>query len=396
MLRILSKKKNITFVIFSRANYNSIKSVLEEIKKNKKYFNYRVIVGASAVGKKFGNVKNLIHSDGFKVHDQINNIVESNGLDSMVKTTALGMLDLAEIFKKNKTDIVFTVGDRYETMATAITAAYMNIPLAHTMGGEVTGTIDESIRHAITKMSHLHFVSNNDSFNRVLKLGENKKNVFNVGCPRNDMLKKIISNKAKLKWALKEVCKYGVGDLNEIKLNDKFLIVLQHPVTTESTLSNKQIVETLKAVNKTNLKKIILWPNADAGYEEISAEIRKYREHEKLNNYRLIKNLPIEIYAHLLNKTSCIVGNSSSAIRDGSFIGTPAVNIGTRQNSRLRGANVIDVDYKKQQIYSAIKKHLNNNKFNKSFLYGKGDAAKNIIKILKKLKKINIQKKISY
>lgn len=396
MFKILSKRKTITFVIFSRANYNSIKSVIGEIKKNKRKFNYKIIVGASAVGKKFGNVVNLIKKDGFKVHYQINNIVESNGLDSMVKTTALGMLDLAEILKKNKTDIVFTVGDRYETMATAVTAAYMNIPLAHTMGGEVTGTIDESIRHAITKMAHIHFVSNKDSHKRVLKLGENKKTVFNVGCPRNDLLKTIINNKYLSNRSLKEVCKYGVGDFEEIRKSEKFLIVLQHPVTTESNLSNKQIIETLKAVNKTGLKKIILWPNADAGYEEISREIRKFREHNKLNNYRLIKNLPIEIYAHLLNQTSCIIGNSSSAIRDGSFIGTPAVNIGTRQNSRLRGSNVIDAGYNMKEIYSAITKHLKNNKFKKSYLYGKGDAAKKIIKILKKITKIKIQKKINY
>lgn len=396
MLKILSKKKIITFVIFSRANYNSIKSVIKEVQKNKKIFNYKIIVGASAIGKKFGNVVDLIKKDGFKVHDQINNIVESNGLDSMVKTTALGMLDLSEILKKYKTDIVFTVGDRYETIATAVTTAYMNIPLAHTMGGEVTGTIDESIRHAITKLAHLHFVSNKDSYNRVLKLGENKKNVFNVGCPRNDLLKKIIEDKRKLAVSLKKVCSYGVGDFNELKKNEKFLIVLQHPVTTEFDLTSKQIAETLRAVNKTNLKKIILWPNADAGYEEISGEIRKFREHNKLNNYRLIKNLPIEIYAHLLNTTSCIIGNSSSAIRDGSFIGTPAVNIGTRQNLRLAGPNVINTINSESKILKAINQQIKMKKYKRSYLYGSGNAAKKIVKILKNLKKIEIQKTITY
>ena len=213
-------KKKIIFVIFSRANYNSIKSVILETKKNKKYFEYSVIVGASAIGKKFGNVVDLIRKDGIKVDHEINNIVESQELGSMVKTTALGMLELTEIFKHKKPNIVFTVGDRFETMATAITASYMNIPLAHTMGGEVTGTIDESIRHSITKLAHLHFVSNKDSLKRVLKLGENKNSVFNVGCPRNDLLK-IILKKSKANSILSRINRFGVGDIDIIKNNEK-------------------------------------------------------------------------------------------------------------------------------------------------------------------------------
>ena len=395
MSKILSKRKKIFFVIFSRANYNSIKSVILEIKKNKKIFDYCVIAGASAVGKKFGNVVDLIKKDGIKVHHEINNTVESYELGSMVKTTALGMLELTEIFKNKQPDIVFTVGDRFETMATAITASYMNIPLAHTMGGEVTGTLDESIRHSITKLSHLHFVSNKDSYQRVIKLGENKKFVFNVGCPRNDLLKRILS-KGKKNSILNRIYKFGVGDIEKINKNEKFLIVLQHPVTTEYTNSNLQMKQTLSAVQKFNLKKIILWPNADAGYEKISQEIRRSREKNQLKNYRIIKNLPIEDYAILLDNASCIVGNSSSAIRDGSFVGTPAVNIGTRQNSRLHGNNVISVSYNIRKIYSSIKKQINKKKYKSSKIYGNGEAAKRIIKILKKLKQIDIQKTIKY
>jgi UDP-hydrolysing UDP-N-acetyl-D-glucosamine 2-epimerase len=388
-------KKNIFFIIFSRANYSSIKSVISEIKKNKVFFNYKIIVGASANSKKFGNVVDLIRKDGFKIHYEINNIIEGSGLDSMVKTTALGMLELSEIFRKEKVDLVFTVGDRFETMATGIASTYMNIPLAHTMGGEVTGTIDESVRHAITKMSHLHFVSNKDSFNRVLKLGEIKKNVFNVGCPRNDLLKEIIKNK-KRSIIFKKICNYGVGDMLNLHVNEKFIIVLQHPVTTEFKFADQQITSTLLAVERLNIKKIILWPNADAGYEQISNQIRKLRENNYLKNYRIIKNLPIEDYAVLLESAACIVGNSSSAIRDGSFLGTPAVNIGTRQNSRLAGSNVVNVGYDERKIFLAIIKQISKKKFKSSKIYGDGSAAKKIVSILKKIKNINIQKKISY
>ena len=188
------KLKKICFVIFSSANYNSVKSVISECKKYNK-FNLQIIVGASATHDKFGDVYKRILKDGFKVDFKIENQFSTNELKSMVKTTGLGLIELSECFSKLKPDIVFTVGDRHETISTAIAASYMNILVAHTMGGEVTGTIDENVRHSITKLSHLHFVSNNDSMNRVIKLGEPKNKVFNVGCPRNDLIKKFSKKK---------------------------------------------------------------------------------------------------------------------------------------------------------------------------------------------------------
>jgi UDP-hydrolysing UDP-N-acetyl-D-glucosamine 2-epimerase len=245
---MLNKKKNIFFVIFSRANYSSIKSVIKEAKKNKN-IKSKIIIGASAVVKKFGDLEKIIKQDGFKIDYKICNLVEGGGLGSMVKTTALGMIDLTQIFSKEKNiDLVITIGDRYETMATAISASYMNIPLAHTMGGEVTGTIDESVRHAITKLSHLHFVSNYDSFKRIIRLGENKKNVFNVGCPRIDLLKNV---KKTDKFILNQIPNIGIGDIKEpIKKNEKFIILLQHPVTTEIQKTENHINQTLLALKK--------------------------------------------------------------------------------------------------------------------------------------------------
>ena len=182
------KIKKICFVIFSSANYNSIKSVILEAKRSKR-FKVNVVVGASALQNKFGDVANRIVNDGIKIDFKIENQFSTSELSSMVKTTGLGMIELSDIFTKLSPDLVFTVGDRYETISTAITATYMNILVAHTMGGEVTGTLDESVRHAITKLSHLHFVANKDSMKRVMKLGK-PSHVFNVGCPRNDLLKR--------------------------------------------------------------------------------------------------------------------------------------------------------------------------------------------------------------
>ena len=218
-----NKIKKICFCVLSRANYGSIKSLMLEVKKNKK-FNLQLVVGASALSDKQGKCIDQIKQDGFKVDYNVEMNVSDDTPSSMVQSVGIGLLKLPEIFEKMKPDLVFIVGDRYEVMSAAISATYMNIPLAHTMGGEVTGTIDESIRHSITKLAHLHFVSNKESLKRVLRLGEYKKNVFNVGCPRIDIVKKEISKKINLKKLEQFVNTNGVGDL--IDLNKKFILVL--------------------------------------------------------------------------------------------------------------------------------------------------------------------------
>ena len=222
-----------------------------------------------------------IKKDGFKVDYNVEMNVGDDTPSSMVQSVGIGSLKLPEIFEKIKPDLVFIVGDRYEVMAAAIAATYMNIPLAHTMGGEVTGTIDESIRHSITKLAHLHFVSNADAYKRVLKLGEPKKNIFNVGCPRIDVVKEEITKKSNLEKLKKFINSNGVGD--KINLNEKFLLLSQHPVTTEYEKAREQIDQTIKAIKQLDMQTIILWPNADAGSEEISRSFRLLREENKLN-----------------------------------------------------------------------------------------------------------------
>ena len=265
------KIKKICFCILSRANYGSIKSLMVEVKKSKK-FDIQLIVGASALTDRQGKCVDQIKKDGFKVDYNVEMNVSDDTPSSMVQSVGIGLLKLPEIFEKIKPDLVFIVGDRYEVMAAAIAATYMNIPLAHTMGGEVTGTIDESIRHSITKLAHLHFVSNADAYKRVLKLGEPKKNIFNVGCPRIDVVKEEITKKSNLEKLKKFINSNGVGD--KINLNEKFLLLSQHPVTTEYEKAREQIDQTIKAIKQLDMQTIILWPNADAGSEEISRSFR--------------------------------------------------------------------------------------------------------------------------
>ena len=385
--------KKICFVILNRANYGSIKSLLNQIKKNKK-FKLQIIVGASAILDKYGSCEKIIKKDGFKINYKIDMQTESNQPKNMAQTVGIGLMGLPEAFSKLKPNLVFTIGDRFETMATVISASYMNIPIAHTMGGELTGTIDESIRHAITKFSHLHFVSNHDAKRRIIKMGEPKGNVYNVGCPRIDEVKKILKKEINLKKIFNFINYIGVGD--KLDINKKFILVSQHPVTTEYGKSKSHMLETLKALSKINIQCLFLWPNPDAGSDIMSKEIRKWREKNNFKKIRFVKNLPLEIYVSLLNHCSCIIGNSSSALREGSFIGVPAVNIGSRQNKRLTGKNIINCKNDEKKIFSSIIKQIKKGKYKREVLYGNGSAAKRIISVLKKIKKISIQKVNSY
>ncbi len=387
-----NKKKIICFVILSRANYSSIKSVMQEVKKSKNLI-FKLVVGASAIIDKYGSVSEFIEKEGFKIDYKINNLIEDNNTTGMVKTAGMGLVEISSVFEKLQPNIVFTVGDRYETISTAIAAAYMNITVAHTMGGEVSGTIDESIRHAVTKLSHLHFVSNKDAFKRVIKLGEEKKYVFNVGCPRIDEVKKIVRQNKYAK-AIKNLNKEGVGI--KINANDEYVILSYHPVTTELFQNEIYIKKILNVLKDIEYKKIILWPNSDAGSEMISKIVRQYREKKLINNTRFIKNVSIETYVNLLRNCKCLIGNSSSAIREGAFIGVPAINIGSRQKDRLRGKNIIDSSYDYKELKRKILLQVSKKNFKSERIYGDGNSGKKICNIIKSIKIINPQKRITY
>ncbi len=386
--------KNICFVILSSANYNSIKSVILKTKKEKK-FKVSVVIGASAINEKYGYTEKLMKKDKIKIDFRVDSLFLSNEPSSMARTTGETIIQLSTIFNKIKPDLVFTIGDRHETLGIPIAASYLNIPVAHTMGGEVTGSIDESVRHAITKLSHLHFVANEDSEKRVIKLGELKQNIFNVGCPRIDSIKEII-NKNNSKKILKKISNSGLGDYKFIKKTDKYFVILVHPVTTEFNNQKLNFKKIMKAIYKFKNKKIIIWPNADAGSDIISKQIRIMKENNDLKDTKIIKNLPLNEYINLINNCSCLIGNTSSGIRDSAYLGVPVVNIGTRQNKRLRGENVLDSSYDIKDIIKNIKFQLSKKRYKKSFLYGDGNASKKINNVLKKIKFINVQKLISY
>jgi UDP-hydrolysing UDP-N-acetyl-D-glucosamine 2-epimerase len=384
--------KKICVFVGNRANYSSIKSVMRAVQIHPK-LQLQVVLGASAVLDRFGKVEDLIRSDGFEPDFTFNNLVEGEKTSAMAKSTGLGLMDAAMVFDHLKPEMLVVVGDRFEMMSVTLAAAYMNIRIVHTMGGEVTGTIDESIRHAITKFSHIHFPANEDSKKRIIKMGEDESYVFNVGCPRTDIILDELKNDSH--EALRDVFKIYGGVGTEFDLKNPFLLVSQHSVTTEFGSNRQQIDETLKALDNLKIPTIMLWPNPDAGGSDISRGIRVFRENNNSEWLHLFKNLPIHIYSHLMNTTACLVGNSSSGIRDGAFIGTPAVNIGTRQNNRLRAKNVLQVDYCAREISDSIKFQVNHGKYESSDIYGDGTAGEKIAEILS-YSNPPIQKTITY
>ena len=384
--------KKICVVIGSRANYSSIKSAMRAIKDHAE-LNLQVVVFASALLDRYGSVVNLIESDGFQVDSKLYNLLEGENPLTMAKSTGLGLIELPTVFDQLNPDVVLTVGDRFETMATTLAAAYMNIPIAHTMGGEVTGTIDESIRHAVTKFAHIHFPASEGARDRIIRLGEREEDVHLVGCPRIDLVKEIIDEEINADYLNHKLNLFGVG--NQVDVNSPFLLISQHPVTTEYGDGEKQILNTLEAAYKTGLSAIVLWPNADAGSEDISRGIRKWREKGLDKKMHFFKNLPIDVYVGLMKKTICLVGNSSSGIREGAFIGTPCVNIGSRQTMRERGENVIEVPSNTQIITDAIVHHINHGPYSMNSLYGDGNAGFKIAEILSK-KEVILQKQITF
>ena len=383
--------RKVCVVVGSRANYSSIKSVMRAVKAHPD-LTLQLIVGASALLDRFGSVVDVIESDGFVPNAKVTMIVEGETPGTMAKSTGLGLLELPTHLEMLKPDVVVSVGDRFETMATAVAAAYMNIPVAHTMGGEISGTIDESIRHAVTKLSHIHFPANRQAADRIIRMGEQPASVHVVGCPRIDLVAEIARSSTGLgtpDWLDRD----GTG--GHVSLDQPFLLVSQHPVTTEYGSGEQQIVETLMALDELKMPTIMLWPNADAGSEDVARGMRKFREKYRPEYIRFYKNFPVETYVRLMLACACAVGNSSAPLREGAFIGVPTVNIGSRQEGRDRAPNVLDVGHNRAEIVAGIRAQLAHGRYASDHLYGDGGAGPRIADILARVP-LTVQKRLTY
>ncbi len=369
-------RRKICVVVTARPSYARIRTALTAIEEHPD-LELQIVVAASALLDRYGNADKVMEREGFRIDRRVYMILDGENLVTSAKSTGLGLSELATVFDDLKPDAVLTIADRFETMATAVAAAYMNIPLVHVQGGEVTGSIDEKVRHAVTKLADLHLVCTDRARERVIGLGEDPEMVFVTGCPSIDLAKQAIEKPVQLQAA---ETFGGVG--GHVDLTRDYIVVLQHPVTTEHDRSRAHIEETLHAVAECGIPAVWFWPNVDAGSDGTSKGIRAFREHHHLPHVHFIKNLPPEDFVRLVYNSRCIVGNSSMAIRESSWLGAPAVNIGNRQVDRDRGRNVVDVGYDREAIRAAIRSQAARGRLPSDPVYGIGDAGRRIAGVL--------------
>lgn len=382
----MKKKRKILYISGTRADYGLMRSVLKAIERSPN-LDLEVIATGMHLMPEFGMTINEIKNDGFKVHE-INAIYEKDNKESMANFIGNFIKLLTKKVKEIKPDIILLLGDRGEMLAGAIVGAYLTIPVAHLQGGEVTSTIDEFSRHAITKLAHIHLPATKKSARRIIKMGEDKWRVHVVGAPSLDtILNENLMSK-------KEICR-------KLNLNpeDPVFLVIQHPVTIETKKSGKYMKETMDAIKELGQQMVVLYPNADAGGRKMIRVIEKYRRYPFIHIH---KNLPHELYLSLMKNADVLIGNSSSGIIEAPSFKLPVVNIGSRQEGRERADNVIDVGYDKEEIKEAIKKALSK-EFKEKVKnlknpYESKDVGKKIANILAKIKinKRLLQKKLSY
>ena len=377
--------KKVLVILVDRANYGRMKPVMKAIQQDGE-LELGVLCTGTMVLPRFGKVADIVEQDGFNVTSKIYMEIEGSNPTTMSKSIGLGIVEFSSEYDRIKPDIVLMIGDRYEALAAAISAAYMNLPIAHIQGGEVSGSIDESCRHAITKFSHLHFPSTQRSAEYIVRMGEEKDFVHNVGCPVGDYILSLPDD------LTKDDITGGLGV--EVDPEKPYLLVIFHPVTTHVGI-RCETEEILNALHEVGLPTIWLWPNVDAGSDRISTAIRSFREKNDPDWLYLVKNFSPEIYQKVLKGAECAIGNSSSFIRDSTFSGTPVVLVGDRQVGRERGKNLIESEIDRESILSAVEFQLENGRYTGSDVYGSGNSSHKIVDILKRFEP-KIQKTISY
>jgi len=374
-----SFRRKICFIITSFIHYSRSLLILEEL-KNRSDVELHIIIGGSAVlpkyASKYLDISHYLKEGGFKnIHEIYFNLEGSKGV-TKAKSTGLGVVEFSSMYQKIKPDLVVVRADRFEVLAATLAAAYMNIPVAHIEGGDLSGTLDESVRHAITKLSHIHFATNEPAKRRILKMGEDPKYVFNFGSPDIEIVQKLANDKnAKIDWA-------QTGSGADFDFEKGFLMVMYHPVTTELEKIPEKAKDLLEVVHGLDLPTLWFWPNFDAGAEEISHELRIFKDKVRDHKIKFMRFLPPQKFLSLLKNTLCLIGNSSAGIKECSFLGIPVVNIGSRQNNRLRGENVFDANHNKEEIRNAIIAQLSAGRYEPADIYHANDTSKEIAKVL--------------
>ncbi len=382
-----SKQRKICVVLVDRANYGRLKPVMRAIANHPK-LQLQVVAAGTMVLERFDFPVRVMREDGFDVDGEVYIELEGSTPSTMAKSVGFGVLEFASEFQRLKPDTVLLIGDRYEALAAVLAAAYMNICIAHIQGGEVSGSIDESARHAISKFAHFHFPSTHRSAEYVIRMGERPDTILGIGCPSSDIARE-------LDRTLAAEIVNGRGSGAQIDFERPFLLAIFHPTTTEYGGERQQMEELLAALNVVEQQTILLWPNIDAGADHVSKAIRSFRENVKPNWLRTLINLPPEEYLKVLANTACAIGNSSSFVRDASYFGTPVVLVGNRQEGRETDLHATRVSVALEEIVKAIRKQLAHGRYAPSTLYGDGYVADRVANALAEFRPY-IQKRLHY
>ncbi len=372
----MSPKRKICFPITSRAYYGRSQMLIRKLHSHPD-LDLKLMLGGSILLDKYSkHIADDIAAGGFEIEAALFNVIEGGNHVAMAKTACLTALEFTNNLYTSAPDVVVICGDRFEQLAIAMAAAYLNITIAHIEGGDVTGSIDESVRHAITKLAHLHLVTNADAHRRVLAMGENPAYVFNTGSLDVELaahLSKTITSD--------QINALGVG--HDVDIEQPYLMVVQHPVTTDAD-NRAHLETTLRVVASFELPTIWFWPNPDAGTGEMADSLRGMREtHPELTAHmRFITNVPANDFVGLLAHAACLVGNSSAGIKECSFLGTPVVNVGDRQHGRLSGEHVTHVGYDAADIAAAIAAQLAHGRYQPSAIYHRENASDTIVDLL--------------
>jgi len=378
--------RRIAVVLVDRANYGRLKPVMQAINDHPD-LELIVVCSGTMVLDRFDRPMRIVEKDGFRVESSIFIELEGSTPSTMAKSLGFGIIEFSSEFGRLKPDVVLVIGDRYEGLAAALAASYMNLCLAHIQGGEVSGSIDESARHCISKLAQFHFPSTLRSAEFLVRMGELPETVFHVGCPSGDIARSLDVSLPP------DIFADGLG--GQIDPSDPYMLVVFHPVTTHFLDEGAAAKELLEACELVGGKVLWLWPNIDAGSDKVSATIRRFRENRQPDWLRLVKNFSPDDYLRVLGNATCAIGNSSSFVRDSSFFGTPVVLVGDRQMSRECAENVSKVGCDKRAIAEAVRKQLDHGQYAPSTLYGDGQASRRIAEQLAKLTPY-IQKHLGY
>ncbi|MCU1275208.1 MAG: UDP-N-acetylglucosamine 2-epimerase protein [Bryobacterales bacterium] len=380
-------RRKVCVVLVDRANYGRLKPVMLEIQRRAD-LDMQVVAAGTMVLERFGHPVDLVRQDGFDVHGEVYLEVEGSTPATMAKSVGFGVVEFSSEFQRLKPHIVLLIGDRYEALAAALAAAYMNICIVHIQGGEVSGSIDESARHAITKLAHFHFPSTKRSADYILRMGEHPDSILGVGCPSSDIAQS-------LDGPLLPPVVNNIGSGAEINMLEPFLLVVFHPTTTDYGDERGQMTELLEALQRLSMQTVLLWPNIDAGSDSISKAVRIFRDKIGPNWLRTLTNLAPENYLRVLSHAVCAIGNSSSFVRDASFFGTPVILVGNRQEGRETDQHVQSVNPVAREIEAATRFQLRHGRYAASTLYGDGRVSGRIAAAVAQLTPY-VQKRLYY